>query len=57
MARYADELPEKVEVPPPTPSPKYREQEEQFQKFFYEMSGEVGVACRLSQAVWAWMPL
>ena len=44
LCRYADEPPEKIEVPDPTPSPKYKEQEEQFQKFFYEMSGEVGAS-------------
>ncbi|XP_076442006.1 calpain-9-like [Babylonia areolata] len=40
VSEYADEPPERVPVPPATPSPKYKEQQDEFQKFFYEMSGE-----------------
>ena len=56
LCRYADEPPEKIEVPDPTPSPKYKEQEEQFQKFFYEMSGEVGASnCCSSKSRKSWI--
>ncbi|XP_012942074.1 calpain-9 [Aplysia californica] len=40
VAEYFDEKPEVPDIPAPTPSPEWKEQEETFKNFFYRVSGE-----------------
>lgn len=40
VSEYADDPPGKVDIPPPTPSPKQKDQDDEFKQFFYKMSGE-----------------